>query len=260
MPRSIWNGIVTFGLVNVPVKLYIATESKTVHFHELHEKDEARIEHKRICPKEDEEVPFKEIVKGYEVAPDEYVVLTKDEVAAADPPRGKVIEVEAFVPADQIDPVLYDKTYYVGAQDKGQDAYRVLYEALRKSEKVGIGRFVFHNAEQLVALRPLDGILGLHKMRFHDEVVSGGDLDVPSPQKKPAEREIEMAGNLVGSLEADFKPSKYKDTYRAAVEKLIKRKASGKEIELPEEEEPEEESDDLLAALEASVKAGSKKR
>lgn len=260
MPRSIWNGTVSFGLVNVPVKLYTATESKTVSFRELHAKDEARIEHKRICPKQDKEVPYEEIVKGYEVAPDEYVVLSKEEVAAADPPRGKVIEIEQFVPGDQIDPVYFDKTYYVGARgDEANDAYKVLHEALRKSERVGIGRFVFHNAEQLVALRPLDGVLALHKMRFHDEVVEGDDLDVPQPQKKPAEREVKMAGSLVSSLEADFKPSKYKDTYREAVLDLIKRKAKGEKIEAPAEEEPSEDSDDLLAALEASVK-GSKKR
>jgi DNA end-binding protein Ku len=258
MPRSIWNGTVSFGLVNVPVKLYTATESKTVSFHELHAEDEARIEHKRICPKEDEEVPFKEVVKGYEVAPDEYVVLTKEEVAAADPPRGKVIEIEQFVPDDQIDPVYFDKTYYVGARGEGDDAYRVLHEALRKTERVGIGRFVFHNAEQLVALRPLDGLLALHKMRFHDEVVEGDDLDVPQPQRKPAKKEIDMAGNLVSSLEADFKPSKYKDTYRAAVMDLIKRKAKGEEIEAPAEEEPADDSGDLLKALEASVKKGKK--
>jgi DNA end-binding protein Ku len=257
MPRSIWNGTVTFGLVNVPIKLYTATESKTVHFHELHAKDEARIEHKRICPKEDKEIPYEEVVKGYEVAPDEYVVLSKEEVAAADPPRGKVIEIESFVPAGQIDPVFYDRTYYVGARgDKGQDAYRLLYEALRRSEKVGIGRFTFHNSEQLVALRALDGLLGLHKMRFHDELVSGSDLDIPEPQRKPAAREVEMAGSLVSSLESDFDPSRYEDTYRQAVLDLIERKARGEDVQPPQEDEPEQDGDDLMAALEASVKAG----
>src|SRR5947209_18339151 len=127
MPRSIWTGAVTFGAVNVPVKLYSATESKTVHFNELHAPDEGKIEHRRFCSREDREVPYKEVVKGYEVGSDEYVVLSKEEVAAADGPAAKTIELEHFVPGEQIDPVYYDRTYYVGAQDEGQDAYRVLH-------------------------------------------------------------------------------------------------------------------------------------
>jgi DNA end-binding protein Ku len=253
-PRSIWNGTIAFGVVAVPVKLYSATESKTVHFHELHRRDGARIEHRRFCSKEDKEVDYDEVVKGYEVSEGEYVVLSKEEVAGADPSRGKVIELEDFVAADEIDPVFYDRTYYVGAGKDGDDAYRVLLAALERSDRVGIGRFVFHNREQLVALRALDGILGLHTMRFHDELVAGRDLDVPSPQKKPSKREVEMAGTLVSSLDTRFDPKKHEDTYRASVEKLIKQKASGKEIELPDSHPPELAPDLLLAALEASVK------
>jgi DNA end-binding protein Ku len=253
--RSIWNGTIAFGVVAVPIKLYSATETKTVHFHELHRRDQARIEHRRFCSKEDREVPNDEVVKGYEVSEGEYVVLTKEEVAGADPTSGKVIELEDFVAAAEIDPVYYDRTYYVGAGKDGEAAYRLLLEALRKSERVGIGRFVFHNKEQLVALRALEGLLALHTMRFHDEVVSGKDLDVPSPQKKPAKREVDMAGTLVSSLEADFEPEKHEDTYRASVQKLIKRKASGKEIEPPDRHPPELAPDLLLAALEASVGA-----
>ena len=255
-PRSIWNGTIAFGLVAVPIKLYSATESKSVHFHELHQRDEARIQHRRFCSKEDKEVDNDEIVKGYEVSEGEYVVLTKEEVAGADPSGGKVIELEHFVAAGEIDPVHYDKAYYVGAQKDGEGAYRVLHEALGRCERVGIGRFVFHNREQLVALRPLDGLLGLHTMRFHDEVVSGKDLDVPSPRKKPAKREIDMAGTLVSSLETSFKPEKHEDTYRDAVMKLVERKASGKEIDLPERHHPELAPDLLMAALEASVSKG----
>ncbi|HEX8054614.1 MAG TPA: Ku protein [Thermoleophilaceae bacterium] len=255
-PRSIWNGTIAFGLVAVPIKLYSATESKTVHFHELHRRDEARIEHRRFCSKEDKEVDNEEIVKGYEVSEGEYVVLSKDEVAGADPSRGKVIEIEHFVAADEIDPVYYDRAYYVGAQDDGEAAYRVLHGALERAERVGIGRFVFHNKEQLVALRALDGLLGLHTMRFDDEVVDGKDLDVPSPQKKPSKREVEMAGTLVSSLETKFKPEKHEDTYRDAVMKVIDRKASGKEVELPDRHHPELAPDLLMAALEASVSKG----
>jgi DNA end-binding protein Ku len=255
MPRSIWNGTIAFGQVNVPIKLYSATESKTVHFHELHAKDKARIEHRRFCSKEKKEVPYDEVVKGYEVSGGKYVVLEKEEVAAADPSGGKLVELEHFVRAEEIDPVFYDRTYYVGAQQGAEDAYRLLLEALRKSERVGIGRFVFHNKEQLVALRALDDHLGLHTMRFADEVVRGRDLDIPKPSKQPAKREVDMAGRLVDTLETGFDPTKYKDTYRARVQKLIKQKAAGKEPEPPEEPEKAEAPDDLMAALEASLDA-----
>ena len=254
MPKSIWNGTIAFGAVAVPIKLYSATESKTVHFHELHRRDESRIEHRRFCSKEDREVDYDEVVNGYEVAEGEYVVLSKEEVANADPTRGKVVELEDFVAADEIDPVYYDRTYYVGAGKDGEAAYRVLQTALERAERVGIGRFVFHNKEQLVTLRPLDGLLALHTMRFHDEVVSGKDVEVPSPQKKPSKREVDMAGTLVSSLESKFKPDRYEDTYRASVEKLIGQKARGEEIDLPSDHPPELHPDMLMAALEASLK------
>jgi DNA end-binding protein Ku len=159
------------------------------------------------------------------------------------------------VRAAEIDGVFYDRTYYVGAQKGGEDGYRLLLEALKRSERVGIGRFVFHNKEQLVALRPLDGLLGLHTMRFADEVVSGRDVEIPAPQKQPAKREVDMAGRLVDTLESGFDPTDYKDTYRARVQKLIKQKAAGKQPDLPEPEEPEV-PDDLMAALEASLNGG----
>ena len=254
MPRSIWNGTIAFGLVAVPIKLYSATESKTVHFHELHQRDEARVEHRRFCSKEDKEVPNDQIVKGYEVSEGEYVVLTKEEVANADPTQGKVVALEDFVEASEIDPVYYDRTYYVGPQDDdAKEPYRVLHDALEKCERVGIGRFVFHNKEQLVALRVHDGLLALHTMRYHDEVVSGKDVEIPRPQKKPSKREVDMAGTLVDSLAARFKPEKYEDTYRDSVMKLVDRKAKGKEIELPEHEAEGPAPELLMAALEASV-------
>src|SRR5919204_127664 len=148
MPKSIWNGTITFGQVNVPIKLYSATESKTVHFHELHEKDQARIEHRRFCSKEDKEVPYEEVVKGYEVGNGKYVVLEKEEVAAADPSGGKVVELEHFVRAEEIDGVFYDRTYYVGAQKGGEDGYRLLLEALKSSERdLGVHFTQLHEKE-----------------------------------------------------------------------------------------------------------------
>ena len=237
MPRSIWNGTISVGLAHVPIKLYSATESKTVSFHEVHLKDGARLEHKRICSKEGEEVPYKEVVKGFEVGADEFVVLEKDEVAAAAGSRGKVIEIEEFVPDDEIDPVFYEKTYYVGCRDEGE-AYRVFHEALKQTAQVGIGRFTFHNREYLAAVRALEDVLALHTMRFHDEIVRGDDLEVDTPGKGASKQEVEMASQLVDSLHREFDPSEYEDSYREAVLELIERKAKGEEIEA-QAEEPE---------------------
>ena len=252
MPRSIWNGTISVGLAHVPIKLYSATESKTVSFHEVHLADGARLEHKRICSKDGEEVPYKEVVKGFEVAPDEFVVLDKEEVAAAAGARGKVIEIEEFVPDEEIDPVFYEKTYYVGCRDDGE-AYRAFFEALKQTARVGIGRFTFHNREYLAAVRPLYDVLALHTMRFHDEIVRGNELEVETPAKGPSEQEVEMAGRLVESLHREFDPADYEDTYREAVLELINRKAKGEEVEV-EAQAPEEETSDLLAALQASLK------
>jgi DNA end-binding protein Ku len=255
MPKSIWNGTVTFGMVNVPVKLYSATQSKTVRFHEVHAKDGARIEHRRVCPKEDREVPYKQVVKGYEVSDGRYVVLDKDEIKAAAGDRGKVINLSDFVAASEIDPVFYEKTYYVGSRED-KDAFELLYQALRKTGRAGVGRFSFHDREYLVALRPSDGVLLLHTLRFHDEVVSGEDLEVERGPK-PSKREIDMAARLVSSLSHEFNPVAYEDTYRDAVLDLVKRKAKGEEIDLVAQEESAH-GDDLAAALEASL-AGSRR-
>ena len=266
MPRSIWNGTISFGLAHVPIKLYSATESKTVSFREVHLSDGAPIEHRRLCSKEGEEVPFKEVVKGYEVAEDEYVVLEKNEVKAAAGARGKVIEIEDFVPGGEIDPIFVEKTYYVGCRDEaakrparpgargtGSEAYKVFQAALEQTGRVGIGRFTFHDREYLAAVRSLDGVLALHTLRFHDEIVEAGDLEVTIPRKGPSKQEAQMAEQLVDSLHEDFDPTDYEDTYREAVLDLIDRKAKGKKIERVEPEE-REETDDLAAALKASLK------
>jgi DNA end-binding protein Ku len=253
--RSIWNGTIAFGSVRVPIKLHSATQSKTVRFKEVHEKDGARIEHRRFCSKEDKEVPSKETVRGFEVRPDEWVVLEKEEVDAAAGEHAKVIDIEEFVPGEDIDPVYLDKGYYLGVREEGASAYRLLVEALRETGRVGIGRFVFHNREYLVALRAHDTVLALHTMRFHDEVIDPDELEMPDLPRRSGQREVKMAGQLVEGLHADFEPRRYKDTYRKAVLELIESKAKGKKIELPEPEEPEE-PDDLAAALEASLAGG----
>ena len=251
MPRSIWNGTITFGLAAVPIKLYSATESKSVHFHEVHLKDGARIQHQRVCPKHDREIPSDDVVKGYEVAEDKYVVLERDEIKAAAGDRGKVIHLEEFVDAAEIDPVFYEKTYYAGPRE-GSEPYRVLFEALRRSGRAGLGRFSFHDREYLVAARALDEVIGLHTLRFHDEIVDVDDLGLPSGGRKPTDREVKMADKLVSMLEEDFDPREHEDSYRESVRDVIKRKAAGEEIDPMAQEEPEQ-GDDLAAALEASL-------
>lgn len=253
-PRSIWNGTVSLGLIHVPVKLYTATESKTVHFHEVHIKDGARIEHRRVCSKDGREVSYDHVVKGFEVSEGTYVVLDDEEIKAAAGERGKLIEIGEFVDAADIDPIFYEKTYYVGSGDQ-EDAYRLLLEALKRSGQAGIGRFTFHDREYLVALRARDDVLLLHTLRFHDEVVVADDLELPTAGRKPSKREAEMAGKLVESLARPFDPTDYEDTYRAAVEDLLKRKAAGEEIDLAAEAAPEH-GDDLAAALQASLGSG----
>jgi DNA end-binding protein Ku len=250
--RSIWNGTIAFAGVFVPVKVHSATEDKTVHFHEVHVDDGARIEHKRICPKEDKEVPYKEIVKGYEVSEGKFVVLEKEELDAAAGAQGRLVEIEEFVCAADIDPVMFDKTYYLGAQDSGKDAYRLLFEALGKTDRVGIGRWVFHNREYLVAVRALDDVLALHTMRFADELVPVKDLEVPSPSRKPSKRELDMAGQLVSSLQASFDASAFEDEYRERLLEYIKAKSKGKVESLPKRTEARD-PEDLMAALEASL-------
>jgi DNA end-binding protein Ku len=257
MARSIWNGTITFGLIAVPIKVHSATEDKSVHFHQVHAADGSRIRQKRICSKEHKEVPYKQVAMGYELRGGKFVLLTKEEIDAAAGEGSHLIELEEFVGSDDIDPVFYDRTYYLGAGKDGHDAYRLLHDALNKTDRAGLGRWVFHNREYLVAIRPLDDVLALHTMRFADELVDPGDLDIPKPSKAPDKREIEMAGKLVDSLHDRFDPDAFHDSYRERVLQLIKTKASGKEPELPEVED-QPDATDLAAALEASL-SGSKK-
>ena len=252
-PRSIWNGAVAFGAVNVPVKVYGAIEDRSIHFRELHVTDGSEIGHMLVGP-DGEEVPRERVAKGYEIAPDEHVLLTSDEIKAADQPARRAVELEDFVPAGDIDPVFFDKPYHLAPQKGSEDAYALLVAALEKTERVGIGRVVLRQREQLVSVRPVDGVLRMQIMRFADELVPGGDMDVDEPKKAPAKREVDMAGTLVDTLTGSFDPAKYEDTYRERVLEVVRRKEKGEDIALEKPERPEA-SDDLMAALEASLKA-----
>ena len=257
--RSLWNGAIRFGLVNVPIKVYGAAQSQQIQFRELHEKDAAPVQHRRVCSKEDKEVPFDEVVRGYETAPGHYVVLTKEEIQAPARERGKTIDLEDFVPGDQIDPVYYDSPYWLGPQKGADEAYAVLQAALGKTGLVGIGRFILRTKEQLVAIHAVDGALRLDTMRFHDEVLDAEDLDVPSPQKKAGDREAKMADALISSLEAGFDPADYEDTYRERVLEVVQAKAKGEQIVVAEPVK-DGAGPDLMALLEQSLEGAKKKQ
>jgi DNA end-binding protein Ku len=252
MPRSIWNGTIAFGLVTVPIKVYSATESKTVHFREVHAKDGSPIEHRRICPKDDKEIDYDDIVKGYEVANGKWVELSDDEIAAAAGSQSRLVDVDHFVPGEDIEPEYYERTYYLGAQDKSTDAYALVHAALERTGRAGVGRWVFHNRERTVVVRALGDVLAMHTMRFAADLVDPADLELDRVRRKPSDREIEMASSLVEGLHTAFDPADHEDGYRKDVLKVVKAKAEGKNIEPPADEEPEA-ADDLLAALEASL-------
>src|SRR5437763_4821279 len=216
MARAIWTGAISFGLVNVPVKLYSATSPKTVRFHQLSSKTGVRIRQKRVDPATDEEVAYEDIVKGYEITPDRYVMIDPDELDALDPKATKTIDIEEFVNLDEIDPIFYDHSYYLAPAAGGAKAYRLLLDAMRESGKVGIGRVVLRTKQQLAALRPTGDVLTLTTMLWGDEVLSPDRLDeLESVDEAEASgRELKMAEQLIASLSAGWDPSQFRDEYR----------------------------------------------
>jgi DNA end-binding protein Ku len=252
-----WSGAISFGLVNVPVKLYSAVSRKSVRFHQLNADTGHRISQKRVDSVTGEEVPYEKIVKGFELTKERYVVITPEELDSVSPEKTRAIDIEDFVDLEDIDPIFYDHPYYL-VPDKGSaKAYGLLLEAMRESGKVAIARVVIRSKENLVAIRPAGDVLTMETMIFHDEVVPTDDIDeVPDAKDlKTSDRELKMAQQLIASLSSDFEPSKYHDEYREKVLELVERKAEGEEIAIqPEAEEPAKVPD-LMAALEASLAA-----
>jgi DNA end-binding protein Ku len=255
MARAIWTGAISFGLVNVPVKLYSATSPKTVRFHQLSSKTGARIRQKRVDPTTGDEVPFEDIVKGYELSPDRYVLIEPEELDALDPKATKTIDIEEFVEISDIDPIYYDHSYYLAPTTGGAKAYRLLLEAMREAGKVGIGRVVLRSKQQLCALRPAADVMTLTTMLFGDEVLPPDRIDELDAvnEAEASKRELTMANQLIDSLSGDFDPTKYRDDYRDRVIDLIERKAAGEEIAVQPQAEEEAPAPDLMAALEASL-------
>jgi DNA end-binding protein Ku len=255
MARAIWTGAISFGLVNVPVKLYSATSPKSVRFHQLSSKTGARIRQKRVDPSTGDEVAYEDIVKGYELTPDRYVLIEPEELDALDPKATKTIDIEEFVDLEEIDPIYYDHSYYLAPTTGGAKAYRLLLEAMRESGKVAIGKVVIRSKQQLCALRPTDTAIALSTMLFGDEVLSADRLDELDALEEAdaSQRELTMAQQLIDSLSAEFDPTRFKDEYRERVLDLIERKAAGEEIAVQPEAEEEAPAPDLMAALEASL-------
>jgi DNA end-binding protein Ku len=257
MPRSIWSGAISFGLVNVPVKLYSAVSRKTVRFHQLNRDTGNRISQRRVDPETGDEVAYDDIVKGYELTKDHYVVITPEELEALDPEKTRTIDIEDFVDLEDIDPIYYDHPYYLVPDTGATKAYGLLLNAMQESGKVAIAKVVLRSKEQLVAIRPQDELLCMETMIFADEVVAHDSIDdLPAAKDlKASARELKMAQQLIDSLSTEWEPGKYRDEYREKVLELIERKAAGEEIAVQPEAPQPAKVPDLMAALEASLAA-----
>ncbi|MBI2708863.1 MAG: Ku protein [Actinobacteria bacterium] len=258
MARAIWTGSISFGLVNVPVKLYSATEDKEVHFHEMEEGTGARIRHQRVSADSGEEVPYDKIVKGYELSKGKYVIVSPDELDSVAPGRSRTIDIEDFVDLEDIDPIYFRTTYYLAPADEpATKTFALLRSALEDAGRVGIARFVMRSKQYLAALRPTSDTLVLETMYFADEIRDAKAIEGVEAASRTAgvtERERAAARQLVDSLTSEWDPERYRDTYRERVLDLIEAKAKGKDV-VVEEEEPQAEVVDLMAALQASVEA-----
>jgi DNA end-binding protein Ku len=250
MARSLWTGSLSFGLVNVPVALYSAARDLDVHFHQLHEKDGARIEVRRFCSKEDAEVAYEQIGHGYELESGKRVVLTDTELEAVAPRRTRTIEIDSFVDADELDPILFDHPYWLvptGDAAGPKRAYRLLVDAMQDEERVALGRFVLHSKEYLVAVRARDGLLALTTMLFADEVRATKGID--NGGRKPSKRALDEAVKLIEALSQDFDPTDYADEHRERLLAVIADKKKRRTIEAPEQDDEPSAPTDLMAAL-----------
>ena len=262
MPRAIWNGSISFGLVTIPIKLYNAVSRKAIRFNQIDRRSGSRIKYKKVSAADGTEVPDEEIVKGFEHVKGQYVLVDDEELQAITPKSGRTIDIEAFVDLDEIDPIYYDTAYHAAPADGFEKSYRLLVKAMEDENRVAVARFVRNNKQYLAALRPKDGTLQVSTMVYDDEVVKPDevpefegldDFDV-------TEAELTMARQLIGSLKADFEPSQYSDTYRLELTDLLKRKAAGEHLVAEVTPVDDAKVVDLLAALEASVAAAKSSR
>ena len=261
MPRAMWSGSISFGMVNIPVKLYSAVSPKDIHFHQVHDADGVRIQQKRICPADGKEVPYEHIVKGYEISPNKYVLIRPEELAALDSKATNTIEIESFVDLGEIDPLYFENSYYL-APDKGAaKAYALLLTAMAESKKVAVAKTVMRTKQYLTILRPSGRALSMSTLYYADEVVSQDTLEeLPRADAKLDARELAMAKQLIGSLASPFDLAKYHDDYRARVIQMIEKKAEGQEISVQPDLPQPSKVVNLMEALEASLAAARKGR
>jgi DNA end-binding protein Ku len=261
MARAIWSGSISFGLVNVPIRLYSATQQKDVRFNQLRAGSSERIRYKRVGEESGDEVPYEDIVKGYEISDGRYVTVTPDELEAVEPGPTRTVEIEDFVLLDEIDPVYFEKTYYIGPADNAGAVkpYELLRRVLDETGKVGIARFVMRSKQYLAVVRPADGVLLLETLFFADEVRSPTVVENRPEGVELNERELQIAEQLIDSLTTEWKPEQYADTYRERVLELIAKKAEGETVSV-DRSAPAPNVVDLMAALEASVEAAKEGR
>jgi DNA end-binding protein Ku len=258
--RSIWKGAISFGLVTIPVKLYSATEQKDVSFHQVRRSDGSRIRYKRVAQSDGEEVPYGEIAKGFELANGETVVLTDEDFADLPLTTNRAIDVLQFVPGEQVDPIYFEKTYYIEPDKTGAKPYVLLRDALEESGKVALVKVALRNRESLATLRVREGVFVMETMLWPDEVRKP-DFGFLDDDIEVRPQELAMAGSLIETLSGDFDPSQYKDEYREALNAVIEAKVAGSEVKQPEQAQPTAGTVvDLMAALRASVEAAKKER
>ena len=262
MPRSIWSGAISFGLVNIPIKLVTAVDRKNVSFREIRRGDASRIRHRKVAAEDGEEVATEDIVKGYEVGPDRYVVVDPSELRALNPEATKTIDIEDFVDLADIDPIFFDSAYYLLPAGTAGKPYKLLHAAMSATGKAGIARFVLRTKQYLAVVRPLGDALAISTMVYADEVIQPSQLEgLPGEDVEVSERELAMATQLIESLAADWEPARYRDEYREQVLAMLEAKAAGEEVVLvPEGEREAGDVVDLMAALEASLAAARDER
>jgi DNA end-binding protein Ku len=257
MPRSLWTGSLSFGLVNVPVSLETAVRDVDLHFRQLHEKDAAPIDVQRWCWKEDIEVPFEEITHSYELDDGREVIVSDEELEAIAPQITRTIEIEQFVDLAEVDPIYFDHPYFLlpaAADDGSKRAYQLLTEVMSSSERAALGRFVMRAKEYLAIIRVRDGPLALTTMLFADEVRPTNDIDAATEKShQPSPREVDAAAAVIEELSTEWKPEKHKDCYRARLQEVVERKRKGKTVKLPSEAQEPAPVPDLMAALERTL-------
>lgn len=258
MARVLWKGVISFGLVNIPIRMYTAIKDRSLRFHMLTQDGSCRLRQKLYCPETGKEYNFNETARGYEVAPDQYILLDDEEIRKLLPESGRNIEIEDFVALEEIDPIRYNRPYFLAPAEGGAKPYRLLIEAMEKTGKVGIARFVLHNKQHLAAVRVMQGGLALSTMYWPDEVLALKDV-MAVPDDKVDPKQVELATNLIDAMTKSFDPGRYRDTYREKLAELIERKAAGKRIPLPSEPQKTAQVVDLMEALKRSLEKSGQK-